>query len=74
MPLTLFVNGQSRSLSVAEPATLDSVVLDLGLKSDRIAVEQNGQIVSRALWQGTLVRSGDRLEVVQFVGGGAPVN
>jgi sulfur carrier protein len=43
----------------------------MDLKGDRIAVEHNGQIVQRARWADTPVSSGDRLEVVHFVGGGA---
>ena len=73
MALTLVLNGQNLSLTLADPATLDAIVLDLGLKADRVAIEHNGQIVARAVWNQTEVRSGDRLEVVQFVGGGAPV-
>jgi sulfur carrier protein len=42
----------------------------MALKGDRIAVEHNGQIVQRANWAETPVSSGDRLEVVHFVGGG----
>ena len=42
----------------------------MNLKGDRIAVEHNGQIVQRANWSDTTVYSGDRLEVVHFVGGG----
>jgi sulfur carrier protein len=42
----------------------------MALKGDRIAVEHNGQIVQRARWSDTPIASGDRLEVVHFVGGG----
>jgi thiamine biosynthesis protein ThiS len=43
----------------------------LGLKSDRIAVELNGEIVPRSTWNETGISTGDRLEIVHFVGGGA---
>jgi thiamine biosynthesis protein ThiS len=46
------------------------VIATLGLKSDRIAVEHNGEIVSRTAWGQTQVADGDRLEIVHFVGGG----
>jgi thiamine biosynthesis protein ThiS len=42
----------------------------LGIKADRIAVERNGEIARRSEWATTPVQNGDRLEIVQFVGGG----
>jgi sulfur carrier protein len=72
MPLTLILNGQSRSFDhLSETASLEQLVGELGLKGDRVAVEHNGEIVSRSSWAETTVNGGDRLEVVHFVGGGA---
>jgi len=72
MSLTLLLNGQSRSFpNLAEPATLDLLVSELGLQGDRVAVELNGDIVSRARWSETRLTEADRLEVVHFVGGGS---
>ena len=73
MPLTLTLNGQSRTFdSLTEPATLDQLIAELGLKGDRVAVEHNGQIAPRPVWPNTTIADGDRLEVVHFVGGGTP--
>ena len=36
----------------------------------RIAVERNGDIVPKAQYESVLLRDGDTLEVVSFVGGG----
>ena len=70
--MTLTLNGQIRELDgVDEGAGLDAVLTALELKADRVAVERNGEIVARARWGATAVRSGDRLEVVHFVGGGS---
>ena len=69
--LTVQLNGQPRAVETAEDAAaLDVVVAALGLTADRVAVELNGEIVRRAAWAATMVRAGDRLEVVHFVGGG----
>lgn len=69
--LSIELNGQSRILEgVAAPASLDIVIHALELKSDRVAVERNGEIVRRAAWPETLVQTGDKLEIVHFVGGG----
>jgi sulfur carrier protein len=69
--LTIQINGQNRSFSdITPPARMMELVETLGLKSDRIAVEMNGQIVPRAIWDKTEISEGDRLEIVHFVGGG----
>lgn len=72
MPLTLVINGQNRSFdTLTPPVTLDQAIAAMALKSDRVAVEHNGEIVQRAHWPETPVSAGDRLEIVHFVGGGA---
>jgi sulfur carrier protein len=69
--MILVINGQEREFpELAPDSTLTALVEALGLKSDRVAVERNGSIVSRADWAGTPLRERDRLEVVHFVGGG----
>ena len=71
MGLTVVVNGQSRGFeSLSAGVTLDRLVAEMGLVSDRVAVELNGEIASRGRWGLTAVGEGDRLEVVHFVGGG----
>jgi sulfur carrier protein len=71
MSFTLTVNGQARSFaSLTPPVSLAQAIAAMELKGDRIAVEHNGQIAQRARWAETPVSSGDRLEVVHFVGGG----
>ena len=66
------MNGQARELNgVAEGSSLATVVAALELKADRVAVEWNGEIVGRRRWDEVRVASGDKLEVVHFVGGGA---
>lgn len=69
--MDLVINGQTRSFpSLSAGATLPDLLNALGLKHDRIAVEQNGSIVSRPAWPGTSITDGDRFEIVHFVGGG----
>jgi sulfur carrier protein len=40
------------------------------VEGQRVAVERNGRIVPRSLWNETTIYDGDRIEIVQFVGGG----
>jgi thiamine biosynthesis protein ThiS len=67
--MQIVLNGQSREFPSL--ANLQDLIAALELKGDRIAVEHNGNIVSRSEWPNTAVAEGDRLEVVHFVGGGA---
>jgi sulfur carrier protein len=65
------LKGQSREFStLVAGANLQDLIAELGLKGDRVAVEHNGIIVSRAEWAATGLNEGDRLEIVHFVGGG----
>lgn len=70
--LSLTINGRERTVDgVGSPATLEAVLLSLSLRADRVAVELNGELAPRAEWGRQPVRSGDRLEIVHFVGGGS---
>jgi thiamine biosynthesis protein ThiS len=66
--MKLQINGEEREL--AEGLTLAALLEHLGMKADRVAVELNREIVSRQFWPETRLQPGDRLEIVQFVGGG----
>ena len=74
MALSVILNGQRREFpNLEQSSSLAQLVGELQLKGDRIAIEHNGEIAPRAAWDNVIVRSGDRLEVVHFVGGGAGV-
>ena len=68
--ISISLNGEERQ--VPPDLTLEELLAWLRLPADRVAVERNLEIVPRAQWSGTRVADGDRLEVVHFVGGGAP--
>lgn len=69
--MKLQINGEEREfLPSAGSFTLTALVEQLGMKSDRVAVELNREIVPRDRWPETALKDGDRLEIVHFVGGG----
>jgi len=71
--MTLLINGQPRDFDPpAAPFALAALVEILGMKSDRVAVELNRDIVPRDRWSQTQLHEGDSLEIVHFVGGGSP--
>jgi len=66
--MTLTINGEARSFE--NLSNLSDLISALNIKSDRVAVELNRDIVPRANWEATPLRDGDKLEIVHFVGGG----
>jgi len=67
--MLLHINGESREFP--DGMTVAALVGQLGMKPDRVAVELNLEIVSRTKWEATILKDGDKLEVVHFVGGGS---
>jgi thiamine biosynthesis protein ThiS len=66
--VTITVNGEERA---AKPgSTVTDLLYEMGLDPGRVAIERNLEILARPEWQKTSVQSGDRYEIVQFVGGG----
>ena len=69
--MKLAINGREREYpEMQSNPTLEHLVQLLRLKPDRVAVERNGEIVPRAAWAKVRLEDGDKLELVQFVGGG----
>jgi sulfur carrier protein len=64
----ILVNGESREAKSGE--TVADLLRRLGMDSGRVAIERNLEILPRAKWPETQLQSGDRLEIVHFVGGG----
>lgn len=69
-PFSLTINGELRAFD-APPAHVEALVEALGLTAARVAVEVNRRIARRAAWSETPLESGDTVEIVHFVGGGA---
>ena len=64
----VFVNG--KSVEYQKDMTLKELLLEQGFIMERIAVECNGEIVPKAVYDKRILKEEDRLEVVNFVGGG----
>jgi sulfur carrier protein len=71
--MNLCINGETHPFpDVTLRFTLSALIESLGMKSDRVAVELNREIAPRERWPQTILKDGDRLEIVHFVGGGSP--
>jgi len=65
--MRITINGEERSVEARDVAGL---VAELDLDPRKVAVEHNLAIVPKSLHALTPLREGDRVEIVQFVGGG----
>jgi thiamine biosynthesis protein ThiS len=61
------VNGEVRAVNADD---IRGLVEELGLDPRKVAVERNLEIVPRSTYDATALADGDRIEIVQFVGGG----
>jgi len=65
----IVINGTDRKCRYQEH--LGELAAALGLSEQGVVVEVNGAIPARERWDEIELRSGDRLEMVHFVGGGS---
>ncbi|MGM0508098.1 MAG: sulfur carrier protein ThiS [Fusobacteriota bacterium] len=50
--------------------TILEYIRSKNLNSKKIIIEHNSNIIKEKLWSETLIRDGDKLEILNFVGGG----
>lgn len=61
------VNG--KEFDIAE-TNVNEYLLNSGYDINRVAVEINGEILPKLQYENTILKDGDIVEVVSFVGGG----
>jgi sulfur carrier protein len=67
--MSLKVNGSAREIPAG--STIADLLATLGIDARMVVVEHNGQVVrDRAVFATRPLSSGDRIEIVHFVGGG----
>ncbi len=68
MAVTVTINGETRELN--GPVSVAGLLSEMGLDPAKIAVERNLEVVPKSQYQEIALATGDRLEIVQFIGGG----
>ncbi len=66
--MNIYVNGESRNIEQA--GSVAELLIELGLAEKRVAVERNGELVPRSRHAQQPIEEGDRVEIVQAIGGG----
>jgi sulfur carrier protein len=62
------INGEEKE--IADGLSIAGLLEELQIRPGRVVVELNQSIVSRTSHGATLLKEGDALEIVHFVGGG----
>jgi len=68
MTMEITLNGDPRRLDA--PLSVAGLIAELELEPRKVAVERNLEIVPKSRYDETALADGDRIEIVQFVGGG----
>ncbi len=66
--MQIVLNGEARE--VPEGVTVKELLAEIGLDGVLVAVERNEEIVPRTTHATAVLRDGDAIEIVHFVGGG----
>jgi len=66
--MIISLNGDPHEL--AGPLTVTELLQQLDIDARRVAVEHNLVVLKRATFDTVIVREGDQVEIVNFVGGG----
>ncbi|MYH30061.1 MAG: sulfur carrier protein ThiS [Acidobacteria bacterium] len=66
--MTILLNGES--FETDGPLSVSRLLAGLDVDPRRVAVEHNRHVIKKAAYGITVVREGDEVEVVNFVGGG----
>ena len=71
--MTLIVNGKAGD--VRDGVTVSELLVEENVKMpDMVSVELNGQILRRSDFQGTVLKDGDNVEFLYFMGGGRGID
>lgn len=66
----VWVKINAKEVEVKSGTKLLEIIKDFKFDINRIAVEKNGEILSKNLWKDDLLSKDDNYEIVEFVGGG----
>lgn len=68
-PPAILLNGEQRA--IPDGCSVAQLIAELGLEGRRVAVAVNRDIIPRSRFATATVAAGDRVEILEAVGGGA---
>jgi thiamine biosynthesis protein ThiS len=68
--MKIIVNGVEQEFN--SPLTVTSLLHELNLRTEQVAVEINLNILDRSHFPNWNLQEGDKVEILSFIGGGSP--
>lgn len=66
--MIVHINGEEKELAAG--LSVAGLLDELGIRPGRVVVELNREVLSREAHGSIVLKEGDRIEIVHFVGGG----
>lgn len=66
--MTITLNGERHD--IPQPLSVTELLARLEIDARRVAVELNLAVVKKAAYDSAVIKDGDEVEIVNFVGGG----
>ena len=66
--INVYINGEKKLISIS--SNLSDVLKNFEINANKIAIEINQKVVPKSLYKNTLIKNEDKIEIVQFIGGG----
>lgn len=66
--MTLVLNGET--IDIADGITLFELIMSKGIEEKVMAAAVNMEIVKKEDWKTRVLKEGEKVELLQFVGGG----
>ncbi|NLC28065.1 MAG: sulfur carrier protein ThiS [Campylobacteraceae bacterium] len=65
--MEITVNGK---IMQTDAKTIETLMQNLGIKEKVMATALNMEVVKKEVWSSTFLKNGDKIEFLEFVGGG----
>jgi len=66
--MNIFINGIEKNYTYS--LTIETLLIELGHANKKIAIEVNEEIIPRSELRNKLVVDGDKIEIIEAIGGG----
>ena len=66
--INIIINGENKN--IVEDSSLKDIIINLKIEDKVMAAAVNMEIVKKENWSSFVPRENDKLELLQFVGGG----
>ena len=66
--INVYINGEKKLISIS--SNLSDVLKNFEIDASKIAIEINKKVIPKSLYKNTLIKNEDKIEIVQFIGGG----